>query len=117
MIKLSELSDDAELCVQYGKYEYEFYVMTKIDFLNEYRMEKQNRGYEVYAVSLAEKDICVFDLDDTIDSITEDCYEGCRDDVLYDLDKDITSKFVEHINEIFAKHPTYYPGKTVLVDM
>ena len=111
MKKLSELSDDTMLCVKREENSDDFYAMTKADFL----IYKYDRNSQV---NIAEKNIPEFDLSNVLAEIAEnEGYNDYLDDIIPDLDADITNRFVEHINEIFAKHPVYYMGESIEIDI
>lgn len=118
MIKLSELPDDTEICVQYNEYDEVFYPMTKGEFSQEYLSQKGSRDYSVNAVYIAEKSIPTFNLDTVLEEIQEnECYDGFADAVMDELDEDITKKFIEHINEVFERHPTYWDEEQIEIDI
>jgi hypothetical protein len=118
MIKLSELPDDTEICVQYNEYDERFYPMTKGEFSQEYLSQKGSRYYSVDSVYICQKSVPTFDLDTVLEEIEEDeCYDGFAGAVMDELDENIVKKFIEHINEVFERHPTYWKEEQVEIDI
>jgi hypothetical protein len=118
MKKLSKLPDNTAICVLYHEYDEEVYSMTKGEFVKEYTSQKKNGVYEVYAVYIAKKYVANFDLYDAIADIEENgCYANFANDVWEEIDRDTAKKFVDYLNEIFKRHPTYECDVQVELDI
>lgn len=112
MKNLSELSNDFELLVETSN---DYIFMTKEEFLeSEYYISNDKKW-----LWSAEKQTILFDLQDIIESIGEnDAYEDWASDVYDDL-KDLpeTQSFLNKVKEIFNRHPVYYPGFKICIDI
>lgn len=117
MIKLSQLDDDAMLTVAH-RYDGDIEIMDKADFLNSsYFLDYPVAPFP--SVTLAVRQVQTFNLFDTIERIGEDdTYEGWDEDVYNDLrNAPETEAFLGLVNSIFERHPTYYEGNPVEIDM
>lgn len=117
MVKLSELSMDACLTVRNTSFG-EFSIMDKEDFLNDAAF-LDSLVEPCPEVTLAEKTYCDFDLNWIIDNIGDgETYDGWAEDVLYDImHSPETEPFLKMVKEVFERHPTYWEGELVDVDM
>ena len=114
MIKLSELPNDAMLTVGGS----DFRIMDKSDFLESAYFLDYGIG-PCPTVTLAEKTVQTFDLDWIIELIGDgEVYEGWGDDVIRDIySMPETAAFLGKVKEVFERHPTYWEGEPVCVDM
>lgn len=109
-MKLSELSNDTVL----GLDDFDIPIFTKEEYLI-------NREYYNGAVYLAEPKQVYFKLADAIEnSIEDEVYEDCVQDVMYDLDnrETMNTKEIEKIiNDAIQNNPTYDRGQEIEIDM
>lgn len=113
MIKLSELPNETMLYINHGKNS-DIDIMSKQDFLkSDYLLNDEN-----IKVFTADKKIIKFNLWDILENIGEESYEGWDEDVYNTIkDNPITSDFLNLIKTTFAKHPVYYEGQIIEIDM
>lgn len=117
MIKLSQLPDNAMLTVSH-RYDGEIELMDKADFLqSSYFLDYPVEPFP--SVTLADKQIQTFDLFDVIERIGEDdTYEGWDLDVYNDIrNAPETEAFLNLIRMVFERHPTFWEGNPVEIDM
>jgi len=117
MIKLSQLPDDTMLTVSH-RYDGEIELMDKADFLQSaYFLDYPVEPFP--SVTLAVKQVQTFDLYDVIERIGEDdTYEDWDLDVYNDLrNAPETEAFLNLIHTVFERHPTFWEGKPIEIDM
>lgn len=117
MVKLSELPMNAYLTVRNTSFN-EFSIMDKEDFLNDAAF-LDSLTTPCPEVTLAEKTYCDFNLNWIIDIIGDgETYDGWAEDVLYDImHSPETEPFLKMVKEVFERHPTYWEGQLVDIDM
>lgn len=117
MLKLSELPNNAMLCVG-NNYNGDIQVMDKADFLeSSYFLDYPVEPFP--KVTLADPMVATFDLRYIIEGIGEDEMYEDWDDYVYDCLKDEpeTKAFLDLVKRTFEAHPTYYEGKPIEIDM
>lgn len=117
MVKLSELPMDAYLTVGHTDIG-EMRIISKEDFLND-ACFLDSLIYPCPEVTLAEKTYCDFDLNWIIEMIGDgETYEDWQEDVLNDImNSPETEPFIKMVKEVFKRHPTYWEGQLVDIDM
>lgn len=116
MKKLSELSNDIMLCVA-NNYDGDIQVMSKEEFLDSaYYLDYPVEPFPTVTIG----DIVTqrFDLGNIIYNMSDDMYEDWDDDVMCELKgTEGIAEFELLINKILERHPTYYEGEKVEIDM
>lgn len=120
MVKLSELPMDAMLTISPNCCGGDLRIMDKADFLQSAffldGIDDPECGAEV---TLAQKTVEKFNLDAIVERIGEDTtYEGWDQDVYNALkNQPETIAFLALVKQVFERHPTYWEGEPVEVDM
>lgn len=121
MIKLSTLPNNAMLTISPNSYcGCDLLIMDKGDFLQSaYFCDGINDPEYGAKVTLAQKTVEKFILQDIIERLGEDAtYEDWDLDVYNDLkDQPETAAFLALIKQVFERHPTYWEGEPVEIDM
>ena len=117
MVKLSKLPMNAYLTVGYSDMG-GFRLIEKEEFLND-AVFLDSLTEPCLEVTLAEKTYCNFDLNWIIEMIGDgETYDGWVEDVLYDImNSPETEPFLKMVKEVFERHPTYWEGQIVDIDM
>ena len=117
MRKLTELPMDTMLAIERSDYD-DLKIMDVHDFLSsEYFDNFPEKPFP--KVFLAESTREKFDLFNAIESICDGTtYDDCAEDVYNDVkDAPETAAFIKLLNEVFQRHPTYWEGEPVEVDI
>ena len=114
-IKLSQILASQLLYIEKDKYS-EPEIMDKTDFINsDYFLNKETVDVKVF---IAVPEVTKFVLYDWIEWLGEENYEDWSSDVYNEImENPITNEFILLVNKIFKNHPTYYPGKSVEIDI
>lgn len=116
MKKLSELPNDAMLCIEHRN-DGDIEAMSKEDFLDSaYYLDYPAEPYPI--VTVAESQTQMFSLDSIIEMMADEMHEDWDMDVLYEL-REIPNiaEFEAMINKVLSEYPAYFEGEIIEIDI